>query len=839
MLIIYFLYRYSKCLIFHYQLYGQFGDYPKDQANIRMCMHNPEIPECIPSHGHPMDKYIVASGFRANDTVFDTFKITMVNAPLFSNSPMKTMRKEWEAELEHYLSDMKTILAEKHIFLTYMTRHNTDYITSSPPVAINVYWSAFACGVAHLVYLSLVLRHGRQPRILLALSIVAINVLSILSACGILSLFGYNAPDNMLDVMPTIVMSVGADNMAVLVIWLHNSHPKLVDSRNYGLYIGRTLCQVGPSVRVHAFSAILCSFLAALSTNDYASAMAIYMAVALLINWLLQETCFVAILALELRKLANPCDPSYAVPRDDDAPELMATVPSSVLDSFVRNRFIPLMRHKLYKVVVVVAGLSCICVQLNVHFFVTTGEDMTRHLPQNSTIREYRQFDYEVNPLGPPIYFVISGGIDFSVKLNRIIIDNEYEWSIPNQIRRAGIFSRNNYIHATQVDSWWNDFQGWLKTPECCRRSKTDNKFCQPGQNSSDCYFCEMLIDSNKKSATKQFYTHLPLFLLTQPTVECPYGGIGKYTGKLTGLHEKRVDYVIKGYHTVLRTTEEHIRAVRSARLLCQNMTLMARQYLGKLGLISPQEIGKFNIFPYSPMYTFYDQYLEIWHFTLRMVAAALAIVFVVHLAAGLNWVISILVVLAVSGATVNIFGFMYIWSVSATSLTISFVLICIGILPRFVTMFLDIYVQSMQKLRDDRQANAMVMVAKPLVFGVIGNSVFWMIPLAFADPVYLRLYMVMWCSGILFGIFYMPTLIYFLSAFYLYAMFVRKLFNDAIISDPRPNKATSALFRKQAHATQRLSLSRRLSPGDLSRRLSPADIQHKGLRPYASGESM
>lgn len=391
---------------------------------------------------------------------------------------------------------------------------------------------------------------------------------------------------------------------------------------------------------------------------------------------------------------------------------------------------------------------------------------MSDHWPTNTSIREFLEFDSQVNEIGPPVYFVITGGLDFSINLNRILIDTEYEWSIPNQILRAGKFSLNNYIHPTDVNSWWNDFQNWLKTPECCRRTVTDSKLCQPGeQNLNECYFCDIIIDSHKKNPTKQFYFYLSQFLLTKPAKECPYGGIGRYQGKVNGLSKNGIDYVIKGFHTVLQTTEDHIRALQSARNLCANMTQMAHTYLGMLGLISSDEIAKFQIFPYSPFYMFYDQYLEIWTITGISIAMALTTIFGIHLImSGLNWVISVLVLLSVSVITVDIFGCMYLWSVSATAVTISFAVICIGIAPRFVVFFLDTYGQSLHRLPEQRQANAVQIVANPILWGVIGNKLFWLAPLGFTDLVYLKLYSIMIISGILNGLFYVPTLVYIFS---------------------------------------------------------------------------
>lgn len=295
---------YSSCVVLSYQEYGYFDDNTTDQK-ILECMDNPGTPECIPWHGYPMDRAMVAAGFKENATKFDTLKITLVNTPLNLNYPMISLRSEWEYYLEGYLENQRQILANDNVFLTYLTRHNNFFNTNSTSDSNAANYLSVVCGLAHLFYLSFILRLGSQPRVILAVSIVSINILSILSALGCLSFFGFKAPENLLDVMPFVFMSVGADNMVMLVLFCQNKNRKFLESNTFGTHIGRSLCLIGPTLRVNSWSAILCSCLAAISTNDFARALSIYMAVALSINWLLQETCFVAVLALELQRTAR------------------------------------------------------------------------------------------------------------------------------------------------------------------------------------------------------------------------------------------------------------------------------------------------------------------------------------------------------------------------------------------------------------------------------------------------------------------------------------------------------------------------------------------------------
>lgn len=762
---------YRSCEVLHYQLYGNFSNYERDQSSILKCMNNPYKVECLPTHGYPMIKEMVATGFQENDTKFNTFKITVVNVPMFQNYPMFSFRTEWEYELEEYLESEKQNLAKDNVFLTYLTHHNNFYDTS--PINISLHTLCFfivACCVAHIIYLSFVLRLTRRPRVILAVSIVVINVLSIFSASGLLTFCGYKSSGQMVTIMPLLLMSTGADNMVILVFFCQHDKQNIPESKTFGTHIGRNLCLIGPSLRANVLSAIVCSALAAVTADEYAEAIGVHLSVALTINWLLQETCFIAILAVDLRRTAgqrNRAASKSSLPTTNSH--------DSCWDAFVRNRFTPLLHKKRFQAGITVACISTLCCNLNLIGVLKTGEDMTQYWMHNSSVREYLEFDHDVDQLGPPVFFVVTGGLDFSIPLNRILIDTEYESSIPNQITRAGKFSPNNYIHSIKVDSWWNDFQDWLKTPGCCQRNARNSKPCQPGEpnyNKSECLFCEIPIGSHKRYPTKQFYYYLSQFIMNKPWNGCQFGGIGRYYGNLNNKNKNGVDYVIKGFHTVLRTPEDHIRAVRSARQLCANMTRMAQTYLKKVGMISLEEIAKFTIFPYSQFYLFYDQYVEIWSTTIPLFfAVSLTAVFVVHLlGAGLNWVLSLLVVCSVTLITVNIVGCLYMSNVPVNAVSISFMIICIGIAPRFVVIFLDTYGQSLHTSRANRHTNAVHIVAKPLIWGVIGNKLIWLVPLWYADQLYFKVYSFFIISGVLTGILYIPTFIYFISKRYLFS---------------------------------------------------------------------
>lgn len=279
----------------------------------------------------------------------------------------------------------------------------------------------------------------------------------------------------------------------------------------------------------------------------------------------------------------------------------------------------------------------------------------------------------------------------------------------------------------------------------------------------SECYRCNIPNDNHKTIPSKLFYEYLALFLNSKPSKNCPYGGHGKYHHLLRIQSHSRLIYMIEAFHSPLVSSEDHIRALESARNLCANLTLMARKYLGTLGLISEQDIQKFNVFPYSPFYVFYSQYVDIWSWTRSIIVVTIAAIFCVHfIVSGLNWLVSLSLILTVFTMGNHMIGMMYIFNIKACEMSLVFVVICMGFSPRFVILFIDRFAVSMQRLDKDRQANVVYEMGRPFLWGVIGNKLFWVAPMLMSGSNYLSLFIVMCVSGTFFGVLYVPTIIYF-----------------------------------------------------------------------------
>lgn len=284
-------------------------------------------------------------------------------------------------------------------------------------------------------------------------------------------------------------------------------------------------------------------------------------------------------------------------------------------------------------------------------------------------------------------------------------------------------------------------------------------------ENLTDCFPCTIPIDNHKILPTHQFYKFLAMFLISKPSISCPYGGLGKYQHLLTITNHNSVNYMIEAFHYHLNTTEDHIRSIQSARTFARILTEYMHNHLLKLGLMDEKDIQKVKVFPYSPHYDYYNQYIDIWSWIYIVIATSIVSMFLVHfLFGGLHLLVSLCLASAVYKIAIQMIGLMYQLDVGATERSVVFVLICIGFSTRFFLFFMDRFAISMQKLRGERQANALQTMFRPLLWGVIANKLFWLWPMLMARPKYIRLLVGMTLSGCFFGLFYIPTFFYFLG---------------------------------------------------------------------------
>lgn len=137
-------------------------------------------------------------------------------------------------------------------------------------------------------------------KLTLGLSGVAIVMLSVLSSIGFLSLMGIKATLIIFEVIPFLVLAVGVDNIFILV----QNYQRDVRKRDETLeqQIARIVGKVGPSMLLTSTSESLAFGLGALTPMPAVRLFSLYAAMAVFIDFLLQITCFVALMTLDCKR---------------------------------------------------------------------------------------------------------------------------------------------------------------------------------------------------------------------------------------------------------------------------------------------------------------------------------------------------------------------------------------------------------------------------------------------------------------------------------------------------------------------------------------------------------
>jgi Niemann-Pick C1 protein len=133
----------------------------------------------------------------------------------------------------------------------------------------------------------------------LALGGTCVVLVSVLAALGVCALCGIPASLIILEVVPFLILAIGVDNMFLLAT-LEAEQPRDMDIMER---IALTLEVAGPSIALASLSEVIAFAVAAFTPTPAVRNFAIVAAVAVLIDFAMQVTAFVALLALDCERM--------------------------------------------------------------------------------------------------------------------------------------------------------------------------------------------------------------------------------------------------------------------------------------------------------------------------------------------------------------------------------------------------------------------------------------------------------------------------------------------------------------------------------------------------------
>ncbi|CAG9788893.1 unnamed protein product [Diatraea saccharalis] len=278
---------------------------------IIKCSKNPYM--CLAPYGGPVLPAVALGGFLAPGEPLskksryheaDALIITI----LVNNKHDKKLLKpalDWEKEFIAFMKNYTENYMPSYMDIAYTSERSIedelDRESQSDVSTILVsYFIMFAYIAISLGRFTSFSRLLIDSKVTLGLGGVLIVLASVVCSVGMYGFIGVPATLIIVEVIPFLVLAVGVDNIFILV--QTSQRDARLPDETVAEHIGRTLGTVGPSMLLTSASECVCFFLGALSDMPAVRAFALYAAAALLVDFLLQVTCFVALLALDTRR---------------------------------------------------------------------------------------------------------------------------------------------------------------------------------------------------------------------------------------------------------------------------------------------------------------------------------------------------------------------------------------------------------------------------------------------------------------------------------------------------------------------------------------------------------
>ncbi|KAK4759848.1 hypothetical protein SAY87_022979 [Trapa incisa] len=609
-----------------------------------------------------------------------------------------------------------------------------------------------------------------SSKVLLGLSGVIIVLLSVLGSVGFFSALGVKSTLIIMEVIPFLVLAVGVDNMCILV------HAMKRQSSDLPLedQISNALAEVGPSITLASLSEVLAFAVGAFISMPACRVFSMFAALAVLLDFLLQVTAFVALITYDFRRTQDnriDCFPCIKFNSSEAYSEESNRRTPGLLVRYMKEVHAPILGLWGIKMFVIAVFVAFTLGSIALSTRIQPGLEQQIVLPRDSYLQGYFANVSEYLRIGPPLYFVVknynySAGSSHTDKL--CSISNCDSNSLLNEISRASLTPESSYI-AKPAASWLDDFLVWL-SPEafgCCRKfingtycppddqppcCSPDEGFCGLGGVCKDCTTCFRQSDLvNGRPSTAQFKEKLPWFLNALPSADCAKGGHGAYTSSvdLNGYESgviRASDF--RTYHTPLNEQEDYVRSLQAAREFCSKVS----------------DDLKMDIFPYSVFYIFFEQYLDIWRVALISVAIALGAIFVVCLVITSSLWSSVIVSIVLTMMVVDLMGVMSVLNIQLNAVSVVNLLMSIGIAVEFCLHILQAFLVS-QGDRNQRMKAALSTMGASVFSGITLTKLCGVIVLYFSRSeifvvYYFQMYLALVLIGFLHGLVFLPVVL-------------------------------------------------------------------------------
>ncbi|KAL1465724.1 hypothetical protein WDU94_005267 [Cyamophila willieti] len=756
------------------------------------CSQNPY--RCLAPYGGPIDPAIALGGFLDANGVQDSHMdgvyqkataviITFIIKNHHDEHKLKPAL-EWESLFLDFMKNWTSHEKPEFLDVAFSAERSVqDQLEEESKSELKTITLSY---VIMFLYVSIALGHVKNlsmllytSKILLGFGGVVMVFVSVMTSAGLFGYIGLPATIITLEVMPFLVLAIGVDNMFIIVQTFQRD--KRLPGETLEHHVGRTLGKVASSILLTSISETVCFLLGSLSDMPAVKGFALYAAAALFIDFLLQITCFVSLLTLDTKKqkagsqfitstrqstaTRHPSVGDISTDREVDNRDNLerdSFDPYSTFGvyQFFQTIYIPFLLSKYVRPLVIVAFLLLLSSSIVVIPNIEIGLDKELSVSESSYVYKYFTFLTKYLSVGPPVYFVVTEGLNYTdTKVQNAICSSARcdPDSLVATIYSASTWSNKTYI-AAPSNSWLDDYFGWSASPEECCKMTESGHFCP--HNQMGCDECDLTPNSIGRPTVDTFQKFISFFLKDNPDQFCVKGGHAAYSQAVNLYEHNNRTQVgathFQTFHTVMRSSKDYYSALIQARSLAENITQVLQHKLNTT----------VTVFPYSVFYVFFEQYLTSWRDMLSSLAISLLSIFLVSLVLmGFNLSAACIIVLTIFMTIINIIGFMFWFGISLNALSIVNLVMAIGISVEFCSHFVHSFANSIHVSSIERVSESLSETGSSVFSGITLTKFGGIIVLAFARSkifkiFYFRMYLLIVVFGAMHGLVFLPVLL-------------------------------------------------------------------------------
>lgn len=771
---------------------GEVGDEINSQTyltDIQNCVNSFMSLGCLASWGGGAEPEIVFGGFEGDQILSaDTL---LINFPI-SNFLLEEQLEpvmEWEQKFLDLLHDYEANGKPDFVDVSFGAERSVEdeiqRVSQAEAIPIAISY------VIMFIYVMIALGNIRNCRtwyidskIMVAIGSIIVVLAAIFCGLGVLGYANVTITLLAINVIPFFVLSVGVDNVFLMVNTLQDLQYRLKEFDDYNenfsfdkkraFLFSKMMGKVGPSMFVSSVTQITCFAIGSLANFPAVVTFALLSSISLGFLFVFQITTVIALLSLDYKRSSqNRIDVLCCIQKkilNDDDPLNSETPPKSIFTRMM-SPYTKFILRWYMKAIIVVLFVIIISASVMMIPHLEIGLDQEMALPVDSYVYKYLQAVNHLLRLGPPMYFVLKGGLNFSEPEHQNVVCGGqmcYEDSLTTQIFLASRFSDVTYI-ARSSNSWLDDFFDWTNLyGACCKYNTTDGSFCQSTDISLECAYCtiprgEWL--NGLRPDHEAFQRYIPFFLQDAPTDICNRGGLASYFNAVNYVLDSKGNAEIHdtnfmAYHTALGTSKEFITAVQYAYEVSDNITKVIQSRTGT----------DVEVFPYGVFYVFYEQYLTMWADTFSSIGYCLIGALIINLiASGFNILTTFAVIWTALMVVVTMMGVMFIWNIPLNAVSCVNLIVSLGIAVEFCSHIAHAFATS-ECAPEERVIDAMNQVGATIITGITFTNI-PIVVLAFSyteliEVFFFRMFFSLVIIGFIHGMIFFPVLLSYLSSF-------------------------------------------------------------------------